>query len=289
MYGYIYLTTNLINGKKYIGQKKSNIFLGNDYLGSGVILLKAVNKYGKNNFSVKLIATAESKEQLDNLEIKYIKTYREANENLYNIADGGYTLGGYLGNTTKNKIWVNNGREHVMIDKHELNTYIALGYKRGSLNTRGYVWVSNEINDVHIPKNELESYLSSGYKLGRLHFRKHWVTDGNIELFISTEDKIPDGFHSGRISTSRQPSRGMKFMYKDKEEILVAPECVDTYIHNGYQIGRHPRHSIKGKKGYSTTSGYKWVTNDVENVFTPNYSSYINQGYRFGRNFNISK
>ena len=44
----IYLTTNLINGKIYIGLltnlKKKN------YLGSGKILKKAINAYGKENF-----------------------------------------------------------------------------------------------------------------------------------------------------------------------------------------------------------------------------------------------
>lgn len=35
MYGYIYKTTNLINGKIYIGQHKANKFLGQSYLGSG--------------------------------------------------------------------------------------------------------------------------------------------------------------------------------------------------------------------------------------------------------------
>ena len=38
MFGYIYLTTNLINEKKYIGQKTSNKFLGESYLGSGKLL-----------------------------------------------------------------------------------------------------------------------------------------------------------------------------------------------------------------------------------------------------------
>lgn len=36
MYGYIYLTTNLINGKKYIGQHASPKFEPDKYIGSGV-------------------------------------------------------------------------------------------------------------------------------------------------------------------------------------------------------------------------------------------------------------
>ena len=43
MYGYIYLTTNLINGKKYIGQHRSKEF-DKSYFGSGVVLLKALEK-----------------------------------------------------------------------------------------------------------------------------------------------------------------------------------------------------------------------------------------------------
>lgn len=42
MFGYIYLTTNVINNKVYIGQKKSNKFLYNNYLGSGKLLKEAI-------------------------------------------------------------------------------------------------------------------------------------------------------------------------------------------------------------------------------------------------------
>ncbi len=35
MFGYVYETTNLVDGKKYIGRCKSEIFLGEKYLGSG--------------------------------------------------------------------------------------------------------------------------------------------------------------------------------------------------------------------------------------------------------------
>ena len=88
-YGYIYLTTNHINGKKYVGQHKSSSFDKN-YLGSGKALKLAVEKYGKENFSVELIEYAIDKNTLDTLEIKYIKYYKDKyKNNCYNIHKGG--------------------------------------------------------------------------------------------------------------------------------------------------------------------------------------------------------
>ena len=96
MYGYIYITENLINGKKYIGQKKSTKFLKTKYLGSGAILQKAIKKYGKENFKVTLICECNSKEELDEKEIYYIAEYdAQNNPNFYNLTKGGESgLGG---------------------------------------------------------------------------------------------------------------------------------------------------------------------------------------------------
>lgn len=90
MYGYIYMTTNLINNKKYIGQKQSNIFLGEEYLGSGTYLLRAIRKYGRNSFSTEIIEECDSKEDLDRREIYWISYYDAVNSNMfYNLQAGG--------------------------------------------------------------------------------------------------------------------------------------------------------------------------------------------------------
>ena len=68
MYGYIYKTTNLINGMIYIGQKHSQKFLP-AYLGSGKLIRYAVNLYGKENFKVELLEEIETLEQMDTREI----------------------------------------------------------------------------------------------------------------------------------------------------------------------------------------------------------------------------
>ena len=47
MFGIIYITTNLINNKKYIGKHKCDSIEFDGYLGSGKILKNAIKKNGK--------------------------------------------------------------------------------------------------------------------------------------------------------------------------------------------------------------------------------------------------
>lgn len=87
--GYIYETTNLINNKKYIGLTNRKI-LDKTYLGSGKTILKAINKYGKKNFSVKVLEYVENDEDLPVRERYFIKTYDAVNsDKYYNISEGG--------------------------------------------------------------------------------------------------------------------------------------------------------------------------------------------------------
>lgn len=63
MYGYIYKTTCFITGKIYVGQHGGSEFT-RKYLGSGVLLLKDVKEFGRSNFTVELLDSADSAEEL---------------------------------------------------------------------------------------------------------------------------------------------------------------------------------------------------------------------------------
>lgn len=100
MYGFIYITTNNINGMKYIGQRKyDKKEKWKSYLGSGIYLNRAIKKYGRENFSREIIEECETKEILDNQEKHWIQFYNAVNsKNFYNIANGGNggnTIAGY--------------------------------------------------------------------------------------------------------------------------------------------------------------------------------------------------
>lgn len=85
---FIYMTTNRINGKKYIGKHTGE--LNDDYIGSGLLLKRAVAKHGRENFSREILAIAEDKEALEILEKHYIQKFEAAgNPIFYNLTEGG--------------------------------------------------------------------------------------------------------------------------------------------------------------------------------------------------------
>jgi group I intron endonuclease len=96
-YEYIYITTNKINDKRYIGQHKHKDW-DYSYFGSGKILGQSINKYGITNFTCFPLAWAWNQEELNKLEIDYIAHYKPE----YNISTGGN--GGNLGEEVNHKI-----------------------------------------------------------------------------------------------------------------------------------------------------------------------------------------
>lgn len=90
-YGFIYITTNMVNGMRYLGQKKFDEF--NDwkhYLGSGTIIQHAIKKYGRENFSRNIVCLCSSLEELNKSEYDlsvFLNVVED--KNWYNIVYGG--------------------------------------------------------------------------------------------------------------------------------------------------------------------------------------------------------
>ena len=101
---YIYKTTNLINGKFYVGKSSmKNNSIDYWYLGSGVLLKKAIEKYGRDSFKKEIIEWCSSFEESNEREKYWISTLNALNlEIAYNIAIGGD--GGYLGEEVNRRI-----------------------------------------------------------------------------------------------------------------------------------------------------------------------------------------
>ena len=111
-YNYIYLITNKINGKIYIG-KHSTDNLNDGYMGSGIIIKRAIAKDGKENFTKEYLAFCDNEDTLNYLEKFYIKKYK-AKEVGYNLTDGGDGhLGFIMSEETKEKLSKSHKGKHL--------------------------------------------------------------------------------------------------------------------------------------------------------------------------------
>ena len=103
VYGVIYQITNLVNGKVYIGQTVRGIrnrlnnhcchataYLTGKYKGRDTSLFRAIRKYGRESFSIHVICSCQSKEELDLMEDLYIVLLGGYSKKTgYNIRRGG--------------------------------------------------------------------------------------------------------------------------------------------------------------------------------------------------------
>jgi group I intron endonuclease len=102
---FVYLTTNLINNKQYVGSHKGEE--KDNYFGSGDIIIKSQKKYGKENFKKEILEITETREEAFLLEEKYIRLLQtHASQGGYNISwTGGMgSWGGSHSNESKEKI-----------------------------------------------------------------------------------------------------------------------------------------------------------------------------------------
>ena len=90
-YHYIYKIINKVNGKYYKGVH-STFELNDGYLGSGIALENAKNKYGKENFSIEFIKFFKNRENALQGEFEYITESDVTSDECYNLSYGGNAI-----------------------------------------------------------------------------------------------------------------------------------------------------------------------------------------------------
>lgn len=97
-FNFVYITTNLINEKQYIGDHSAydlNCAYTKRYIGSGTGIKNAVKKYGKENFKRDILEFFLTKQEAYNAQELYIKKFNTLYPNGYNNNQkGGYGVTG---------------------------------------------------------------------------------------------------------------------------------------------------------------------------------------------------
>ena len=200
-YGYIYKTINLLNGKIYVGQHKGTIF-DKGYLGSGQLLSKALQKYGREAFEIELLAWAPDKTTLDALEKYYIKYYDACDhERGYNIAEGGQ--GGDLGPRARQHISdALKGRPKSA--EHKLKLSAANRGKQLSQDTKNKIAAKNKNRIVtsDTRKKMSEAAKKIDHSGRRSPAGKIIITDGQSIKYIEPRVDLPEGWRRGNCKTA---------------------------------------------------------------------------------------
>ena len=82
----IYKITNLIDNKIYIGKDENN---NPKYFGSGLLIKRAIKKYGKKNFKKDILEKCTTPKELNDKEIFWINKLNSISPNGYNLTIGG--------------------------------------------------------------------------------------------------------------------------------------------------------------------------------------------------------
>lgn len=106
----IYMTTNMVNGKKYVGRCSKDSRWDEGYLGSGKILKQAIRKYGYENFKREVLEelpdTASLREAIDLEKVWLLRFDCKNSPEYYNMSNdsGGMGAGDKHAEETKIKI-----------------------------------------------------------------------------------------------------------------------------------------------------------------------------------------
>lgn len=187
----IYLITNLINNKKYVGQTRQGreekrwqehfVYTVND----NKVLHNAIRKYGHENFEFKVIENGIPEELVDEREQYYIKYYNTfyLNGQGYNMTEGGQGIHGYLhSDDTKQRIKESNLNTWQRIKEEEPERYKQLCLNR-SLALKG-----KPKSDEHKAKMSIIASKRTGEK--NSFFGKHFSEESKELLREAKAKKL---------------------------------------------------------------------------------------------------
>jgi len=245
----IYTITNLLTEKVYIGQtimkKPKNRWefhrwTLNKQRHTNQHLQRAWNKYGQNNFEFKVIDHANTLEELNKLETKYIRQYKETGQ-AYNMTDGGDNA--ILSSESKQKLSISLKENYL---KNPLKEWGVVVSPRGQ-----------EINVISLS----EFCRSHGVRRDRMKD----LFSGKIEQHKGWRLKTPIKFGRKKGYTFDKKGNGKLYTIENTEngDIFHNVTSIETFAKEN---GIHPhtlRYSLYNRNNPKRGNKLKWKVNYV--------------------------
>lgn len=193
MHYLIYKITNRLNNKFYVGKHKTED-KDDGYLGSGILIKKAVKKYGKENFTKELLFECATEEEMNQRETDIVDEDFIERPDTYNVMPGGQGGG-------KNN-W-DSGRKK-LTDLLKDPEFLKMFCMR---TTEGLIeYHKSHTNTFQGRTHSTESREKMrAAKLGKCDGEKNnmfgriWINDGVVSKAIKKSEPIPAGYKKGRL------------------------------------------------------------------------------------------
>ena len=204
---YIYLTTNKINGKKYIGRCSNRYAWHAGYLGSGKWLKMAIEKYGEDNFERTVLEEIHGDlHEAVVAEETWIAYYNAKHDrSFYNLSEngGGFDKGDTHSEETKQLIsertseamkakgrefYANrkqSGTGRVPSNKGKKFDKNSEEYRKQYANQKAFKPRHLSQADADRTKSEWEAWLAKGEVSARKFVRNHQVSRSQMEKYLA--------------------------------------------------------------------------------------------------------
>jgi group I intron endonuclease len=190
---FLYRTTNLINGRYYIGMHSTNL-LEDNYVGSGRRLWHEIRKYGRQNFRFEILEFFNSREELALKEKEVVSLQEIAKEKCMNLKVGG--LGGFPPNAKdafREKLKDPEYRKEFLRKTGSSETLKKL-HREGKVKYDTFTGKKHKPESIQKMKDTKKG---QGKGEANSQFGTFWITDGKTNK--KTNFEIPEGWYKGRV------------------------------------------------------------------------------------------
>lgn len=192
-YHFIYKTTSLIDGRYYIGMHSTNN-LTDGYLGSGTQLMRAIRKYGKENFVMEILEYLPTKELLSQREKEIVTMQEVTDKKCMNLKIGG--IGGFPPTAKQRFLERMKEVDFKKMFSQKASERMVEQYKNGKRVSNPPNWTGKKHKPESIEKIK-ESKKGWGKGETNSQFGTFWITDGKVNR--KTKSEIPKGWYRGRV------------------------------------------------------------------------------------------
>jgi len=200
-YNYIYKTTNLKNGKFYVGMHSTDN-LNDGYLGSGDRLRRSIRRNGKDNFKLEFLEFLSNRYSLSLREKELVNDDLLKDPMCMNLSLGGQGGLNSIEHGLKLKKGASNYQKQMWKDSEYRNKLTKVlcdnmkkNHRLGKIKYDGTK--GKNISEEHKRKiGEANSIKQKGKNNSQ--FGTCWITNGIENKKIKPQDLIPDGWRLGR-------------------------------------------------------------------------------------------